>query len=196
MESIETKLKVGYDLRVNLFLLHQLYLLLLSWIKGVADIIPEGCPVCIWGFQIKLYVCVWWLFVLISHLFSFCCFLIVSNSKCFIVGMCIKYQIWTISISSLLFDSHIVLAAEWSPVFPIYFATLAIHASFISLSHGISQTKMSQLSGRSEYFSWHSRVSCGKQAEHLRRLWRETQDAASCCSCKYGLVFKGVRFAF
>lgn len=30
MESIETKLKVGYDLRVNLFLLHQLYLLLLS----------------------------------------------------------------------------------------------------------------------------------------------------------------------
>lgn len=59
MESIETKLKVGYDLRVNLFLLHQLYLLLLSWIKGVADIIPEGA---LYVYEVSrlnyMYVCV------------------------------------------------------------------------------------------------------------------------------------------
>ena len=37
--------------------------------------------------------------------------------------------------------------------FYIYFVTLAIHASFISLSHGICQTKMPQLPGGSEYFA-------------------------------------------
>lgn len=100
MESIETKLKVGYDLRVNLFLLHQLYLLLLSWIKGVADIIPEGA---LYVYEVSrlnyMYVCGGCLFWFL--IFFLCCFLIVSNSKCFIVGMCIKYKIWTISISSL-----------------------------------------------------------------------------------------------
>lgn len=76
MESIETKLKVGYDLRVNLFLLHQLYLLLLSWIKGVADIIPEGA---LYVYEVSrlnyMYVCggcLFWFLIFFFLLFFDC----------------------------------------------------------------------------------------------------------------------------
>lgn len=44
--------------RVNLLMLHQLYVIL-SWIKQMGGGGQSwGCAVCIWGFQIKLYVCV------------------------------------------------------------------------------------------------------------------------------------------
>lgn len=50
-------------------------------------------------------------------------------------------------MSSLLRDVHFLF------FFYISFATVAIHASFISLSHGICQTKMPQLSSCSEHFA-------------------------------------------
>lgn len=50
-------------------------------------------------------------------------------------------------MSSLLRDVHFYF------FFYISFATVAIHASFISLSHGICQTKMPQLSSCSEHFA-------------------------------------------
>lgn len=108
-------------------------------IKGVGDIIPEGA-LYVYDDSRLNYMYVW----LFSFSFFFWLCLKLKNKKLYCGN---RLNSKTLESSLLCFFQ----CSWWCSVFIP--ASSAIHAPFISLSHGISQTKMLQLSSCSECFA-------------------------------------------